>query len=539
MVDQNYLFDKIVNEIIRSYLDLNPLAGSYLGLHEYDYVVVRMDKKWLSEFQKTISDAVEKLREVRVEYLSSERRIDYEILYRGFKLTLRELVEWPTHKMIPYGLMYTGEHFTIFLTRPYLPRDHVLKSIESKLVHINDIVLAPFDLIEEPYKLWIELSLKVAEGSKILFDLIKSYGLKHGVDWSREVEEALNTLSRGISEAKKLVERSRPGFKPIGRELFIERLRSNFIPESPEELRKHGYREAEKYRSLMFETAKSMGCNSIEEALYSIRERCPRDIDELFKLHRESVEKTRRFIIEKEIIELPIGEYVEVIETPPHLKPLLPFAAYMSPEVFHYSNMGLYMVTKPDSVDMLKHFNIYDILNTTIHEAYPGHHVQLCYSKNAPTIARKVLISSADLIEGWAHYCEWLMLEEGIDNSLEFRFKVLHDALWRAVRVYVDVELSTGMIGFEEAVDKLVKDAYLPREGAYSEALRYTLSPAYQICYNYGKVKILELRDRVRKILGEKYSHKLFHKLLLEEGSLPINILYNIVLEKAEKYLKK
>lgn len=539
MTDQNYLFDKLINEIIRSYLDLNPLTGSYLGLHEYDFVIVKMDNKWYSQLLKTISEAIEKLSEIRAEDLKNERRIDYEVVIRGFKLYRRELIEWPLYRMIPYGLMNIGEHFTYLLTRPYLPRDHVLKTIEYKLMHIRDIALAPFELVEEPYKLWIDLSLKVAEGYKLLFESIKSMGLKYGVNWSREIEESLDVLSKGVGEAEKLLERAKLGFKPIGRELFIERLRASFIPDSPEDIREHGYREAEKYRKMMFETAAKMNCSSIEEALSRIREKHPRDVNELFKLHREAVEKTRRFIVEKQIIELPAGEYVEVIETPSYLKPLLPFAAYMSPEVFHYSNAGLYMVTKHDSIEMLKHFNIYDILNTTVHEAYPGHHVQMCYAKSSPTTARKILINSADLIEGWAHYTEWLMLEEGIDDSFEYRLKVLHDSLWRAVRVYIDVELSTGMISFDEAVEKLVKDAYLPHEGAYSEVLRYTLSPAYQICYNYGKVKILELRERARKLLGNKYSHKLFHKLILEEGSLPINILNNIVLEKIKKYLEK
>ena len=414
-----------------------------------------------------------------------------------------------------------------------------MRALEARLSRAEEILLPPFELVEEPYQLWINMSLQVGEGNKQLLELIREFGKKHGRDWSREVEEAHDKLAKAIDEAKKLLSKAKPGFKPIGRELFIERLKLNHIPESPEELREHGYREAEKYRSMMLETARKMGYNTIEEALEKIKEKSPKTVEEVFKLYREALEKTRKFMIEKRLVEPPMGEYVEIIETPPHLKPLIPFAAYMPPETFHYSNMGLFLVTKHESPEMLKHFNVYDILNTVVHEAYPGHHIQLCYAKNAPTILRKTLIEASDFVEGWAHYCEWLMLEQGIDESLEYRLKVLHDALWRAVRVYVDVELSTGMISFEEAVEKLVKDAYLPRDGAVGEVMRYTLSPAYQISYNYGKTKILELREKARKLLGEKFSYELFHKLLLEEGNLPINILYKIVLEKLEKYVKE
>lgn len=129
------------------------------------------------------------------------------------------------------------------------------------------------------------------------------------------------------------------------------------------------------------------------------------------------------------------------------------------------------------------------------------------------------------------------MLELGIDTSPEYRLKVYHDALWRAVRVYTDIELNTGMISFEQAVEKLMRDAYLPREGAYAEALRYTLTPSAQISYSYGKHRILKLREKVKEILGPRYSHALFHRWLLEEGVLPLRILEDIVLEKARRYL--
>ncbi len=539
MVDYNLLFDKAVAEAVEKYLEMNPAMATNLGLHEYDSLVARMDRKWFDTVEKLLDEAIEKLREIKIEELDAVRRIDYRVLLNSLKLSKRELREWPTHKMMPTGLFMFGEYFTPLLMRSYLPREHVLHAIESRLTRTEDIVLAPFEVVEEPYQLWVDLALQVAQGSKFLLEIIKAYGARYGRDWSREIEDAADKLSKAIEEATKLREKAKPGFKPIGRELFEERLRLNFITETPEQLREHGYREAEKYRSMMLETARAMGASSIEEALERIKQKKPNSPEEVFVLYRKALEKTRRFLIEKQIIDLPVGEYVEVVETPPHLKPYIPFAAYIQPEIFHYSNTGLYLVTKPETPEMLSHFNWYDILNTTVHEAYPGHHVQLCYAKNAPTLLRKAYFNPPEFIEGWAHYTEWLMLEEGIDPSPEYRLKVLHDALWRAVRVYVDVELSTGMITFEEAVEKLVKDAYLPKEGAIGEVFRYTLSPGYQISYNYGKTKILELREKVKKLLGEKYSHKLFHKLLLEEGNLPINILSEIVLEKARKYIKQ
>ncbi len=536
-LDHNRLFDHIVHDSLQRLLELNPLMGTQLGLHEYDAIVPRIDKKWVESLEKLMKETLDRLGEVDAEKLRGPRRIDYEVLVRGLRLELRELREWPLHKMMPYAAMMLGELFTPLLTRSYLPRNHVVYAIEARLSQLENVLLAPMELVEEPYQLWIDMALQVAQGAKPLLELVKAYGASAGRDWSREIEEAAAMLDKVIDETKRLRGEARPGFKPIGRELFVERLRARFIEESPEELRSHGYREAEKYRSMMLETARAMGASSIEEALERIKEKKPRDPDEAMRWHRETVEKVRRFVADKNIVELPVGEDVEVVETPPHLRPIIPFAAYVPPEIFHYSMIGQYYVTKPQNEEMLSHFNAYDVLNTTIHETYPGHHVQLCYARSAPTLLRKAYFNPPDFVEGWAHYTEWLMLEEGIDPSPEYRLKVLHDALWRAVRVYVDVELSTGMIGFQEAVEKLVKDAYLPQQGAVGEALRYTFTPAYQLSYNYGKTRIMELRERAKKLLGPRYSHALFHKMLLEEGNLPINVLSRIVIEKLSRYV--
>lgn len=276
------------------------------------------------------------------------------------------------------------------------------------------------------------LALKVAEGSRALLSIVRAYGSRYGRDWSREVEEATDKLDKAIEEVKKPREKAKLGFKLIGRELFEERLKLNLIPETPEQLRRHGYQEAEKYRSIMVEVANSMGVSNVKEALEKIEQKKPSSPGEVFEMYKKALEKARNFVVKEELVDLPIGEYVEVIETPPHLKPYMPFAGYIPPEVFHYSNTGLHLVTKPESEEMLSHFNWYDILSTAVHEAYPGHHVQLCYTKNAPTLLRKTYFQPPEFIEGWAHYAEWLAVEEGIDTSLEYRLKVLHDALTRS-----------------------------------------------------------------------------------------------------------
>ena len=532
---EDEVFDAIIEAVIKDFLKLNPVLGTELGLHEYDLLVPDLSREKMELRITLIKKYIKELENIDKTKLTGIRAIDYDVVLARMKEFLVFLEDWPLWKMYPIGFETVGEMLLPFLIRDHLPLEHRLEAMESRLRSIDKVVLTSIENVDEAYKLWLGYTFTVSKGLHQLMKVIKELGIKNNKYSLIETsEKAIDVISKGLEKLKDMMNRAKPGFKPIDRELFEKLLKLRFIDEDIDTLREIGYEEAKKYRELMNKAAREMNVSSIEEAFNKIRERRVKSRDEVFKIYREIISRTRRFIIERNIIKIPLGEKVAPVETPEYLRPIIPFAAYIPPETFSWSLTGIYLITPPLTDEMLKRHNIYDITNTTVHEAYPGHHIQLLYTKLNPHITRKVMIRAIDTIEGWAHYCEELMLKKGIDKTPEYKFKVYHDALWRAVRVYVDVELSTGMITFEEAVNKLVKDAYLPREGAYSEALRYTLSPTYQLCYNYGKRKIKKLREKVREILKEKYSDNLFHKLLLEEGSLPLSILEKVILEKAK-----
>ena len=464
-------------------------------------------------------------------------KVDYEPLRRTIMSALIRLRDWPLWRMVPQGFEVAASAvFVLLIARRDLPESHLLTALKRRVSGIPKLIRDSIDAVDEPYELWIEYAKGVGLGLPNLLNSVKGLGKELGD------EELVEECDRVSEEVRKLVEklgdlreRARPGYKPMGRELLERFLYSTFIEMGVDELRELGYREAERYRKLMAEAAREVGFPSVEEALSALRKRVPRDPEEVLKVYRETVERVRRFVIEAGVVELPPMERVEVVETPEFIKHVIPFAAYIPPEVFGVSSRGTFLVTKPWSKEMLEHHDIYSIINTVVHEAYPGHHVQLSYLRLSPSIVRKYIIEPADFVEGWAHYCEELMLELGIERDPLYKLKVYHDALWRAVRVYLDIELSTGSIDFDKAVEKLSRDAYLPRDGARAEVLRYTMVQGATLSYCYGKARILELKKRVREVLGPLYSDKLFHRLLLEEGNLPLAVLSEVVLDKARK----
>jgi uncharacterized protein (DUF885 family) len=181
--------------------------------------------------------------------------------------------------------------------------------------------------------------------------------------------------------------------------------------------------------------------------------------------------------------------------------------------------------------EQLKQHNYPAILNTSVHEGYPGHHLQLVCANQHPSLAR-IFAEGTEFIEGWAHYCEELMSQKGYHPSHETQFLRELAVTWRAVRVIVDVKLSCGEMGFDDAVDLLVKETGMEKSSALAEVKRYTSTPTYQLSYLLGKHQIFELKDRMNKKYGDQFSEKKFHNAMLYAGSLPMKYMETVVEER-------
>ena len=253
----------------------------------------------------------------------------------------------------------------------------------------------------------------------------------------------------------------------------------------------------------------------------------PADFATALETYRAAMAESRAFILENDIATLPDGESLSVIETPEYLRNVMPFAAYFSPPKFaahDEGRHGIYIVTPSVDGDprAMREHNFASIYNTSIHEAYPGHHQQLAAAIGHPSLVR-LLIDAPEFVEGWAMYCEQMMREEGFDTQPEHLLMMYTDAIWRACRIILDIRLHRGELTVEEATDFLVEQTGFERPQAVAEVNRYTYTPSYQLSYLLGKVLLLRLRDDERRRLGDAFSLKGFHDALLSEGSLPIS----------------
>ncbi len=231
--------------------------------------------------------------------------------------------------------------------------------------------------------------------------------------------------------------------------------------------------------------------------------------------------------MEKQLATVYEEDKLLVEETPAFMAPLLPFAALVSPGKFDSKQVGNYIVTRPHEAGNLgKHLNYASIANTAVHEGFPGHFLQMTVSNRGSFV--RLFAGGTETIEGWAHYCEQMMMERGFNRSPEVQFMQVNDAIWRAVRIIVDVKLSRGEMSFDEAVDMLMKEARISKEGAVAEVRRYTLSPGYPLSYLLGKHLILKLKEEVKQKMGNKFSERFFHDVVTANGELPMFLLKKI-----------
>src|SRR5262249_10892823 len=217
--------------------------------------------------------------------------------------------------------------------------------------------------------------------------------------------------------------------------------------------------------------------------------------------------------------------------TPVFERHVTPYAAYLPPAPFDGEQTGYFYVTpvdagrsKEEQEEQLQAHNIVSLPIATVHEAYPGHHVQMCLANRVGSRLRRMADSSV-FSEGWALYCEELMWEQGFYTDPVTQLVQLKDLLCRAARVVIDVELQRGRMTFDQAVDYLVDNSLLERASAEAEVKRYAMTPTQPMSYLVGKLQILDLRDQTQQRMGDRFSLRDFHGALLSSGSLPPGLI--------------
>jgi uncharacterized protein (DUF885 family) len=247
----------------------------------------------------------------------------------------------------------------------------------------------------------------------------------------------------------------------------------------------------------------------------------------------------RAYVIERHLATIATSQQPLVRETPPFARATT-FASTDTPGPLEKGELAAYFyVTLPDpswpaqrKEQLLEFFSAPAISNTSVHEVYPGHFVQFLDNRNNPDLVRSLYGSGAN-IEGWAFYCEQMMLDEGLHNGApEYRLAQLQMALQRVCRYLVAIAMHTGSMTVAQAADFFRANAYMTPNNAMMEALRGTQDPGY-LRYQLGKFMILKLREDVKRKQGAAFDLGKFHDAFLAQGGLPIKLIRRAMLGAA------
>lgn len=536
-------FEELSKQMLKKFLEKNPDYATHLGLHEpYDYLLpngsterlrenLRMMKEWIKQLHETINR----------EELNEEHKIDWEVIEKAYEMWKFDFFELQTHKLNPDAFGMIGGLIFIMFTRNYAPLEKRLDAIAARIEKIPKFLEEFRSRFKDskPVKLWTEMAIETAQNMGGLFHFILA-ATKEKVSekvykrLARAVQNLQPALKMHMEWLNGLLQKSREEWA-VGREKFEKLLKIRELGLNSDEIYQLGVKYLAELKDEREKLAQQIAPGkTVEEVLKRIESNAPKTFEEALEFTRKTMEEARRFVQEKNIATVYPEDVLLVEETPAFLAPVIPFAALMMPAKFDKPQIGIYIVTRPkDPANIGKHLNYHSIKNTAVHEAFPGHFLQGAISNRGSFV--RLLAEGTETVEGWAHYCEELMREKGFITDLETRFIQINDMIWRAVRIIVDVKLSRGEMSFDEAVEKLIKEAGMSKEAAVAEVKRYTQTPGYQLSYLLGKHLILRLKEEVKQKMGDKFDEKFFNDTIIANGYLPISMLRKIFRQKASK----
>ncbi len=464
--------------------------------------------------------------------LSADEQIDYAILQadiRSNRWSIEKVADWRRNPAMYVQVPLMG--LLALVSRDYAPLPERLRSIIGRLTELREVLEAGRDNVEEPPRVFTDVAMQAAHAGMGFVRSALPALARREPDMEDELLEALDDAEAALEShlhylRADLLPESTGDFA-IGRELFDERLRDwHMLDVDADGLRSIGQKLLADTRKAIEEVAKEIDPKTDWVTQVEQGKRDHPTTPLLLSVYQQEVERLKRFLTERGLVSIPPGERLLVVETPTFERSVVPYAAYMPPGPFDADQTGQFWVTPVsretsprEQESQLQEHCLPHIPITTLHEGYPGHHLQLCVANRGGSMMRKR--ASSDLFaEGWALYCEQMMGEQGYYTDPRTRLFQLKDMLWRAARVVIDAGLHTGEMSMEDAVDFLVNEAKLARPQAESEVRRYTMSPTQPMTYAMGKHAILELRKEHSKLPLRE-----FHDRLLSHGTIPLALV--------------
>ncbi len=532
-------FDKLVDKYFDFYFQLNPTAATQAGFHQYDTALedfsrsaVEAEISGLAKFRKQFSG-------IQRSELPEASAGDLDVLISSIDSRLLELQAIQMWRKDP-DVYPSGVSYSVFLImrRNFAPAEERLRSVVARERQIPTALEAARQNLHNPPRVYTEVALQQLPDTVKFFENdvpeafreVKDPGLLAEFKASNNAAvEALKKYQKFLQED--LLPASHGDFR-LGSDTFSQKLLYDEMVDIPlDRLLEVGYADLRRNQQRLKEVAAEIDSHRTPaEVLADLRKEHP-PAERLLQSFRDTLGGLRQFIEQKKIITLPSTVPPIVEETPPFQRALTT-AAMDTPGAYETkATEAMFDVTlpepdwKPEKVEQwMQSFNRGTIVSTAIHEVYPGHYTQFLWLQAAPSKTRKLLYNNSNA-EGWAHYTEQMMLDEGYGgHDPKLRLGQLLDALLRDARFIVGIEMHIGRMTVGQGQTFFIKEGFQVPAVAEVEARRGTSDPTY-LYYTLGKLQILKLRQDYQKLRGAEFSLQEFHDRFMRQGSVPMRII--------------
>jgi uncharacterized protein (DUF885 family) len=555
-------YEAVAEEYIKGYLGAHPLEGTALGLHEYDGKIADYSRLALDAELSRLRRFDDRLSKFDPGKLGSRQSIDLRILQAAVKKDLFEMQDMSIFERNPIVYARAAD-VNVYIKRNFAPLEDRVRSlvaIESQIPNI--VIAARTNLNEVVPKPYVELAIQIARGSADFLkkDLVAAVGTLKDEQLRGAFHEANRKAASALNDYATWLERERLPKASLDFALGEEKFRrflaqTELVDLPPQKILEIGMAQLKAEQGAFADAAKKIDPNkSPIDVFKQIQNEHPTPQDLISDIAK-GLDKIRKYVLSHHLVSIPSEIRAKVKETPQYLR-ATSFASMDTRGPFEKrANEAYYYVTPTENdwtekqkQEWLTAFNYYTSDVVSIHEAYPGHYVQFLHLNASPATKVEKIFGSYAFIEGWAHYCEKMMLDEGygsatsstpseedVKRAAKYRMAQADEALLRLCRLCVSIKMHTQKMSIDEATKFFQENCYYEEKPARQEAMRGTFDPGY-LNYTLGKLQILKLRDDYKAEQGDEFSLQKFHNELLNHGMPPIRLLREIMLKDQSKW---
>jgi len=537
-------FTELARQILDDHHRRHPSAATDLGLHQYDAELEDASEAAIHAESQALQQFRPKLAAIDAATLTTGRQLDREQLQRALDaavLALDRIRQWAKDPDSYSGAITNAAY--VIMKRNYAPAPERLTALIAREKKMPGVLLEARKNLGSPPRIYTEIAIEQIDGNIRFFknDLPAAFtevSDKALLDAFRKSnDDVIGALGDYKTYLQKTLLAKSTGSFAYGDEVYRLALADyEMIDMSPADLLSTAEADRRKNEAAFQATARQIDANKSADQVLAAMQADHPPADKLLQATQDTLDSIRQFIVDHHIITIPPSDPAKVKETPPFMRSTTS-ASMDTPGPFERAKLDAYYnMTLPDPrwsaaerADFMRQWYYAAIANTSVHEVYPGHYTQFLYAKDFPSDVRKVY-GAASNAEGWAHYAEQMMLDEGFHaGEPKYRLAQLQDALLRDVRFIVGIKMHVQGMDVEEATKLFETAGHQPHPVAVSEAKRGTSDALYGY-YTMGKLMILKLREDYKAKKGSGYSLRGFHDAFIRIGPLPLPLIRRAML---------